>query len=63
MSRHALLAKLKAQAELMATDDTVRQISDLMDELSAKVVNGAPVPPMSLAELMEDSYVPQSPKG
>lgn len=63
MSRHALLARLKAQAEQMTTEDTVRQISDLMDELSAQVVNGIPVPPMSLGELMEDSYVPQSPKG
>ena len=59
MSRRALLERLKKQAEQSSTDETVRQISQLMDELSAAVVDGQPVPEMTLAELMEDSHVPK----
>lgn len=59
MSRRVLLERLKKQAEQSSTDETVRQISQLMDELSAAVVDGQPVQEMTLAELMEDSHVPK----
>lgn len=55
MSKRALLEKLKKQAEQSAADETVRQISELMDELSAAVVDGEPVPEITLAELMESA--------
>lgn len=55
MSKRALLEKLRKQAEQSAADETVRQISELMDELSAAVVDGEPVPEITLAELMESA--------
>ena len=55
MSKRALVEKLKKQVEQSAADETVRQISELMDELSAAVVDGEPVPEITLAELMESA--------
>lgn len=63
MSRLALIHKLKAQAAQVETDGTVRQISRLIDELSAQVVDGEPYRPVTLTELMEVPHVPESAQG
>jgi hypothetical protein len=63
MSRRALIHKLKTQAAQVDTDDTVRQISRLIDELSAAVVDGEPYRHITLTELMETPDVPKSTQG
>ena len=63
MSKRALLVKLKRHAEQSTMNDTVRQISQLMDELSAGVVDGEPVPEITLEQLMESAHGPENPQG
>lgn len=63
MSRRALIQKLKTQAAQLDTDDTVRQLGRLIDELSAAVVDGEPPYLITLSELMEVPYVAQSAQG
>ena len=55
MTRRALINKLKDHAGKVETASVVRQISQIMDELSAESVNGHTFKELTLNDLFADA--------
>ncbi|WP_349618537.1 hypothetical protein [Azotobacter salinestris] len=63
MSKRALIAKLKRIAAHDEQMQTIRQISDLIDELSAAAAGGIHQPGQSLDEILAESVTPPLHRG
>lgn len=55
MSKRSLIVKLKREAENVRFNNTVKEISDIMDELSAAATGGSARPAQTLEQLFDDS--------
>lgn len=55
MSKRSLIVKLKQEAEKVRFNNTVKEIGDIMDELSAAATGGSARSAQTLEQLFDDS--------